>query len=170
MMQDTDTCPLCGGPAHLVDEPRSMRMGDRPVTYMDRFYRCGRCGEEYFNGEMVDESFRRATAVIRAEDGLLAPDEIIALRGKYGLTQAQLERLIGAGEKTVVRWERGTVAQNKTADTLLRVLAGHPEVVAQLARERGVKLRDRAAAGPARIAARRGRPAGMRRAGADAAD
>ncbi len=74
------------------------------------------------------------------------PDAIVALREKYGLTQAGLERLIGAGEKTVVRWERGTVAQNQTADTLLRVLDAHPDVVAQLAKERGVELRKRAPA------------------------
>jgi len=133
-------CSLCGGPATLVDEPHTMRMGDRPVTFMDQFYRCGRCGEEFLHGEMVDDSFRRATAVIRTEDGLLAPDDIVGLRKKYGLTQAQLERLIGAGAKTVVRWERGTVAQNKTADTLLRVLRDHPEVVADLAKQQGRAL------------------------------
>lgn len=138
MIPENDLCPLCGGPATLVEEPHSMRMGDRPVTFTDRFYRCSRCGEEYLNGEMMDDSQRRATAVIRAEDGLLAPDEIVSLRKKYGLTQAQLERLIGAGEKTVVRWERGTVAQNKTADTLLRVLLDHPEVVAALKQQRGL--------------------------------
>ncbi|HEU4880832.1 MAG TPA: hypothetical protein VFT45_01265, partial [Longimicrobium sp.] len=41
-------------------------------------------------------------------------------------------------EKTVVRWERGTVAQNKTADTLLRVLLEHPEVVVSLKRKSGL--------------------------------
>ncbi|HYH79277.1 MAG TPA: hypothetical protein VEX86_05755, partial [Longimicrobium sp.] len=46
-----------------------------------------------------------------------------------------------SGEKTVVRWERGTTAQNATADTLLRVLRDHPEVVARLAAERGVRVR-----------------------------
>jgi HTH-type transcriptional regulator/antitoxin MqsA len=127
-------------------------MGDRPVTFMDRFYRCGRCGEEFLHGEMMDDSLRRATAVIRAEDGLLAPDEIVGLRKKYGLTQADLERLIGAGAKTVVRWERGTVAQNKTADTLLRVLLDHPEVVKELKRQKGLpkapRRRSSAAATP----------------------
>jgi HTH-type transcriptional regulator / antitoxin MqsA len=115
-----------------------MNMAGRTVTYLDRFYRCGGCEETFYSREMAGESFRRAAAVIRAEDGLLAPDEIIALRKKYGLTQAQLERLIGAGEKTVVRWERGSVAQNKTADTLLRVLLDHPEVVAGLKRKNGL--------------------------------
>lgn len=130
----------------LVEEPHTRRMGDRPVTFLDRFYRCGRCGETFYNGEMASESFRRAAAVIREEDGLLAPEEIVELRRKYGLTQAQLERLIGAGEKTVVRWERGTVSQNKTADTLLRVLRDFPDVVAHLAKQgrRPAKARPRA--------------------------
>jgi HTH-type transcriptional regulator/antitoxin MqsA len=139
-MEATDTCGICGGTATLVEEPHTMSMAGRPVTYEDQFYRCGQCGEAYYNGTMAAESFRRAAAVIRAEDGLLGPDDIVALRAKYGLSQAALEQLIGAGEKTVVRWEKGTVAQNKTADTLLRVLADHTGVVAQLAAERGVDL------------------------------
>lgn len=139
-------CGMCGGEATLVQEPHSLTMGTRPVTIDDEFYRCARCGEDFYINDMADATLRRATAKIREEDGLLAPDRIIALREKYGLTQAGLERLIGAGEKTVVRWERGTVAQNQTADTLLRVLDGHPQVVARLAEERGVALRKRAPA------------------------
>jgi HTH-type transcriptional regulator/antitoxin MqsA len=145
-------CPLCGGSASLVDELRTMKMGRRPVTFMDQLYRCGQCGEGFFHGEMMDDSLRRATAVIRAEDGLLAPDEIVGLRKKYGLTQAQLERIIGAGPKTVVRWERGTVAQNSTADTLLRVLIEFPDVVAGLKKQHGLRKparrRSSAAAAP----------------------
>ncbi|MBW3571882.1 MAG: type II toxin-antitoxin system MqsA family antitoxin [Gemmatimonadetes bacterium] len=137
-MDQKEVCPLCGGIAVLVEAPNTLRMGDRTVTFTDLFYRCDRCDEGYFNGGMMDDSLRRATAVIRAEDGLLAPDEIVALRKKYGLTQAELERLIGAGAKTVVRWERGTVAQNKTADTLLRVLLDHPGVVAGLKKQNGL--------------------------------
>ena len=115
-------------------------MGTRPVAYEDEFYRCSNCGEEFYDGNMADESFRRAAAAVRQADGLLTPDEIRELRATYGLTQASLECLINAGEKTVVRWERGTIAQNATADTLLRVLRDHPEVVAKLAEERGVKV------------------------------
>jgi HTH-type transcriptional regulator/antitoxin MqsA len=144
-----DTCPICGGSATLLEEPQTMNMAGRTVTYVDRFYRCDRCEETFYDRDMLAESFRRATAVIRAEDGLLAPDEIVGLRKKYGLTQAQLERLIGAGEKTVVRAERGTVAQNKTADTLLRVLLDHPEVVASLKGKNGVSKPVRRRSSPA---------------------
>lgn len=139
-------CYLCGGDSPRVREARSVPIGSRTVVIEDEFYRCPRCDEDVYLGGMADETSRRAAAKIREEDGLLAPDDIVALREKYGLTQAGLERLIGAGEKTVVRWERGTVAQNQTADTLLRVLDGHPDVVARLAEERGVALRKRAPA------------------------
>lgn len=145
---DIVTCYLCQTPAPLVEETRTTHWGTRPVTFLDRFHRCDRCGETFYTGDMTTESFRRAAAVIRAEDGLLAPDDIVGLRRKYGLSQAQLEKLIGAGEKTVVRWERGTVAQNKTADTLLRVLLEFPGVVDQLAKERGVRRRARGKPAP----------------------
>lgn len=150
-------CSICGGPATLFEEQRTTDRGSRPVTYLDQFYQCARCGETLYLGEMAAESFRRAAAAIRAEDGLLAPDEIVGLRKKYGLTQARLERLIGAGAKTVVRWERGTVAQNKTADTLLRVLIDHPDVVAELKRQNGLvkpaRRRSSATAAPKTITA-----------------
>jgi len=133
-------CYLCGSTARLVQEPREIPMGSRRVTIDDEFYRCPECGETFTVGTMGDETLRRAAAAVRREDSLLTPDEIREIRAMYGLTQASLERLIGSGEKTVVRWERGSVAQNATADTLLRVLRDHPEVVAKLAEQRGVPV------------------------------
>jgi HTH-type transcriptional regulator/antitoxin MqsA len=133
-------CYLCESEVRLVTEPRELPEGGRTVLVDDTFYRCDHCGETFYDGNMAAESFRRAAAAIRREDGLLAPEEIRELRAMYGLTQAALERLMNSGEKTVVRWERGSVAQNATADTLLRVLRDHPEVVARLASQRGVKV------------------------------
>lgn len=134
-----EKCYVCGGDAALVSEPRQVTIGNRSVVIEDRFYRCGECGETFYTGDMGDETLRRASAAVRTEDGLLMPEEIREIRQRYGLSQAELERLIGAGPKTVVRWERGTIFQNKTADTLLRVLRDHPEVVAELARQRGLR-------------------------------
>jgi HTH-type transcriptional regulator / antitoxin MqsA len=140
-MEEQETCYLCQGPALFTRERREVSAGSRRVMIDDEFYRCSNCGEMFYSGGMADESFRRGAAAVREQEGLLQPDEIRAIRSSYGLTQAGLETLIGAGEKTVTRWEHGTVAQNATADTLLRVLRDHPEVAARLAAERGVKMR-----------------------------
>jgi HTH-type transcriptional regulator / antitoxin MqsA len=138
---DEEFCWLCQAPARLVTEPREVPVGRRKVRIDDTFYRCDACGETFYRPGMADESMRRGAAAVRREDGLLEPDEVRAIRAQYGLSQSDLERLIGAGEKTVVRWERGTVAQNATADTLLRVLRDHPDVVAKLAGERSVRIK-----------------------------
>lgn len=139
--EQVEYCYLCNNVAHRVNERREAVWLKRKVTIDDEFYRCSSCGETYYDGFMAEEHDRRAAAAVRAEDGLLQPEEVRAVRMRYGLSQAGLETLIGSGEKTVVRWERGTVAQNATADTLLRVLRDHPEVVARLAEERGVRVR-----------------------------
>lgn len=139
-MQNQDTCYLCGSAAYLVTGPRDRVTGSRRVTFEDEYYECSNCGEKFYVGAMADETFRRSAAAVRKEGGLLAPDEIREIRAMYGLSQASLEKLINSGEKTVVRWERGSVAQNATADTLLRVLRDHPEVVSRLASQRDVKI------------------------------
>jgi len=139
-MERQHKCYMCGNQADLVTGSRETTAGSRRITFEDEFYLCSNCGERFYVGAMADETFRRAAAAVRRMDGLLAPDEIREIRAIYGLSQASLEKLIKSGEKTVVRWERGTVAQNATADTLLRVLRDHPEVVARLAEQRGVKV------------------------------
>jgi len=139
--EHVEYCYLCNNIADRVEERREVKWGTRRVMIHDEFYRCSSCGEAFYDGFMAEEHNRRTAAAIRAEDGLLQPEEVRAIRTSYGLSQAALETLIGSGEKTVVRWERGTTAQNATADTLLRVLRDHPEVVARLAAERGVRVR-----------------------------
>lgn len=139
--EHVEHCYLCNNVALRVQERREAVWLKRKVMIDDEFYRCSSCGEEFYDGFMAQEHDRRTAAAIRAEDGLLSPDEVRLVRMRYGLTQAGLETLIGSGEKTVVRWEKGSVAQNATADTLLRVLRDHPEVVARLAEERGVRVR-----------------------------
>jgi len=134
-------CYLCNNVAHRITEHREAVWLTRKVMINDEFYRCSSCGEAFYDGFMAQEHDRRIAAAIRTEDGLLQPEEVRAIRTAYGLSQSGLETLIGSGEKTVVRWERGSVAQNATADTLLRVVRDHPEVVARLAEERGVRVR-----------------------------
>lgn len=139
--EHVERCYLCDIIVDRVQEPREVKWGTRRVTIDDDFYRCPSCGAEFYDGYMAQERNRRTAAAIRTEDGLLQPDEVRLIRMRYGLSQAGLETLIGSGEKTVVRWEKGSVAQNATADTLLRVLRDHPQVVAKLAEERGVRVR-----------------------------
>jgi len=139
-LREMDRCPICGGEAHLTREVRPITILGRSVAVEDEFYRCTQCREEVYRAGMMDVVMRRATAKIREEDGLLTPDEVRAIRRKYGLTQPEFERLLGVGANTVVRWERGTVPQGSAADSLLRLLDEFPENARFLAGLHGVEL------------------------------
>lgn len=138
------SCPLCTEQLEAVVEDREVRIGTRSAQVMDRFLRCSGCGETFYLPGQMDATLRLASEAIRREEGLLTPAEIRAIRTRLGLSQHAFEQLLGVGPKTVVRWEKGLVFQNRATDSLLRVVAEFPEVVRFLARLHGVPLSDSA--------------------------
>ena len=67
-----------------------------------------------------------AIALYRKKHGLLAADEIRAIREQFGLTQASLSRLLRLGANTVSRWESGRNVQTAATDILLRLIRDLP--------------------------------------------
>lgn len=132
-------CPECGGAVSRGQHSIDMHIGRRTVSITGSFERCnGDCQEVYFAPGEMDATMKRASEAIRVEEGLLLPDEIKAFRKRVGLTQPQMEDLIGAGPKTVVRWEKGTVIQNGATDTLLRLLRDVPEALRHQLASKGI--------------------------------
>jgi len=144
------TCPECGGRVARRHHTFDMHVGRRTVTISGEYERCvGTCKEVYFAPGEMDAAMIRASDAVRSEEGLLSPSEIKAFRKQLGLTQPQLEDLLGAGPKTVTRWEKGTVIQNGATDTLLRLLREVPEALSYLLRQRGFRDTRRTSKRPA---------------------
>lgn len=136
------TCPECGGAVQRGLHTFDVRIGRRTVPVTGQFERCtGDCGEIYFAPREMDAVLDQAATAIRTQEQLLSPAEIKAFRKQVGLTQPQLESLLGAGPKTVVRWEKGTVIQNGATDTLLRVLRDVPEALTYALKANGLEPR-----------------------------
>ncbi len=133
------TCPECGGAVSRGHHTFDIHIGRRTVSVSGEYERCtGDCQEVYFAPGEMDAAMIRASDVVRSEEGLLTPREIKAFRKRIGLTQPQLEVLLGAGLKTVTRWEKGTVIQNGATDTLLRLLRDMPEALSHLLQQRSI--------------------------------
>jgi putative zinc finger/helix-turn-helix YgiT family protein len=123
----------------VITKPRTVVATDgTELTFKDKWSACKNCKQEFYSREQSMASSRAAADVKRKHEGLLGPSEIRAIRDKYRVTQVELEQILGTGPKTVVRWERGTVSQGKAVETLLTVLADHPDVFWGLAERRGV--------------------------------
>jgi putative zinc finger/helix-turn-helix YgiT family protein len=99
--------------------------------------RCPKCGEIVLRFHDAKRLHEDAIAIYRKKHRLLSADEIRAIRGRFGLTQAQLGRLLRLGANTVSRWESARNVQTSAMDMLLRLIRDLPGSIDY--------LRDRAA-------------------------
>jgi DNA-binding transcriptional regulator YiaG len=77
-----------------------------------------------FGSEMVTPASTQLIEKTQARYmGLLAAEDIRALRERHGLSQDQLSDLLGCGKKSLSRWENGREYPSQLVNTLLRLLA-----------------------------------------------
>lgn len=82
---------------------------------------CSECGEELFSEELDNATLVRAYEIYRSRHKLLSPEEIKDIRERYGLSQRSFAKLLNWGDKTVFRYENGSV-QDKTHNSLMLFL------------------------------------------------
>ncbi|NDL67786.1 type II toxin-antitoxin system MqsA family antitoxin [Anaerotalea alkaliphila] len=76
---------------------------------------CSGCGEEFFDMELDSNNLLKAYDKYKQSNGLLATTEIKRIRKKYDLSQSAFAKILGLGEKTITRYENGSIqdaAQN----------------------------------------------------------
>lgn len=127
-------CPVCeSGMVADARAPYDVTFRDRVYTVPDaEVMQCGSCGEVFLAPGQSDTLQRIAADAVRTEMGLLTGKEMADFRKSHGLTQAELEKVMGVPEKTVARWEVGSVLQSRAADRFLRVLMAHPSLIPEL--------------------------------------
>jgi len=120
---DAPTCPNCGKANVSTQEVRqTFTYGERSdateLTVSVPRRECNNCGFQYFD----DEAERIRHRAVCAHLGVLPPDEIVAIRTQYGMSQAAFAKLTGLGEASLSRWENGTIVQGYANDRYLRLL------------------------------------------------
>jgi len=132
---ESRVCPACGERA-LVATTRDIAVplrGKKWVVTGFAHDMCQACGERPMTGAQIDALRVRAADKAQHARGLLGPSDIRCLRADLGLSQRGLEEALGTGEKTVVRWESGTVFPNATANTLMRFIWENPRLLGETA-------------------------------------
>ena len=100
------------------------------ITIKARVRFCSICGEDIWDETLDAENLLNAYAEYRRNHGLLQPSEIRAIREKYKLSQVAFARVLGLGDKSVTRYENGSIAD--TAQNNLIALSRHPSVFKEL--------------------------------------
>lgn len=83
---------------------------------------CSLCGEEFYCEELDSETLKMAYNIYRKRHRLLLPEEIKSIREKYGLSQRSFSKLLNWGDKTISRYENGSI-QDKAHNSLLFFLS-----------------------------------------------
>lgn len=101
---------------------------------------CDRCGTSaYLQGQLA-KNIERIEAVQKRLVKIIGPSEILALRAKYSLSQAQAAKIFGGGANAFSKWERGEVIPTESTANLLRLAFESEDAMIRLAKHAGVKL------------------------------
>ena len=87
---------------------------------------------------LPDGSVRRtvtlADGAIQKQEVLVGPQwQLMALRTQAGLSQSEFARATGVSVRTLQEWEQGRKIPSGAAQSLLKLISRHPELLAELA-------------------------------------
>lgn len=108
------------------------------ITVKARVRFCAVCGEDIWDEELDAQNLLNAYTEYRKRHLLLQPGEIRAIREKYRLSQMAFARVLGLGDKSVTRYENGSIAD--MAQNNLIALARHPNVFKELLEQNRSKI------------------------------
>lgn len=94
----------------------------RGVEVTDRFEQvvCPKCGSPIGYGPVVDRNFERMYRGYREACDIPQPEDIVALRQRYGLSQRVFAAILGLGVASVQRYEQGSLPSESHAELLRR--------------------------------------------------
>ena len=122
-----DACPECGSPMREKKGKLKLPVNGEQITVTEATHlRCPKCHEVVLRVDDARKLRQRALEIYRRQYGLLSADEIRSIRERFGLTQAELARLLRLGGNTISRWEAGRNVQTAAMDMLLRIIRDLP--------------------------------------------
>lgn len=110
-------CEKCGKDVSVTTKKRKeiYKVKDIDVQITALVTCCDNCGNEIWDDDKDNDNLIEAFNQYRKIKGLLFPAEIKEIRQKYGMTQSNFAKILGFGEKTITRYENGSLqdpAQN----------------------------------------------------------
>ena len=136
-------CEECGRrvDTKIVPKIETYKVCGEAVEVEAQILVCADCGEEFYCEELDNATLINAYNVYRRKHKLLLPEEIKKIREQYGLSQRSFAKLLNWGDKTICRYENGSV-QDKAHNSLLLFLRA-PENMRTYLTENEVMLDER---------------------------
>jgi putative zinc finger/helix-turn-helix YgiT family protein len=140
-------CPNCEKETELelIQKVEDIKVRDEVIKVEVRYYKCKNCGEEFEDPRSGEDPLDKAYREYRRRHGMMQPEQILESRKKFGLTQNEMNHLLGWGGATLSRYENGAL-QDETHEkalrlaieprNLLKLIEGTPNVLPEKKRDR----------------------------------
>lgn len=93
----------------IIEKESTYTVKDIEITFMEKNRVDKETGKIIYDPTLEQENDIVLYNIYRNKKGLLLPNEIKAIREQYGLSQKNLSRILGWGEKTITRYENGSI-------------------------------------------------------------
>jgi putative zinc finger/helix-turn-helix YgiT family protein len=125
-------CPRCGTTrdVDIVEREEKVTIRGREVPFTARFSRCMTCGEEFEAPGQLDANLDAAREAYARLYEAPKPEELVALRTRYGASQKAFSIILGFGELTMNSYENG--ATPDSTNRLLLKLAAKPYIFKEM--------------------------------------
>ncbi|MGL6131386.1 MAG: type II TA system antitoxin MqsA family protein [Fusobacteriaceae bacterium] len=109
----------------FIEIEKTYEVKGTPITFMEKIAVDEKTGEEIFDPILEQENDRRIFDRYKELKGLLTSQKIKEIRLKFGLTQVQFAQILGFGDKTIARYENGSV-QDMAQNNLIKLVSKEP--------------------------------------------
>jgi putative zinc finger/helix-turn-helix YgiT family protein len=122
-----NACPECGTPMREKEAALKFPVNGEEITVLESPHlSCAKCRAIVLRFDDARKLRQRALEIYRRKYGLLSAADIRSIRERFGLTQAELARLLRLGANTISRWEAARNVQTASMDVLLRMIRDVP--------------------------------------------
>lgn len=115
-------CPECKEKREIEirTEKETYPVKNEPIEIDAKVTYCKHCGNQIWNDDVDGDNLKLAFRKYRSAHGLLQPEEIKQIRLKFSLTQIIFSKILGFGDKTIARYETGSI-QDDANDKMIRL-------------------------------------------------
>lgn len=117
--------PFTGGKVEIIREPKKLEFRKESFEIIHHSFKCVDTGEFFTTDELDQINITQVHNKYREKHNIPFPDQIIAIRDKYGLSASKMSEILGFGINTYRNYESGEVPQ--ASNSKLIRLAANPE-------------------------------------------
>lgn len=114
--------PFTGGRVKEVSTVEEHEFRKEVFSVHVRYYVCEDTGEKFTTSEQDELLFSELYSQYRAAHGIPFPEEIKAVRQKYGLNYQQMTKILGFGTNQYAQYEKGQVPSESNGKMLSAIM------------------------------------------------